>query len=181
MSYCHIFEKRKVNDALCIISLKVFKGNVLMLERLKKLFSAPKEEEPKESVGRTFNRILTSKYFGLENDDADRALALELKKKKVDQIKALGLTPKFARYLYEKELESYTNEQPIALQVSFQKERYSQKRQMLHVSEMAFIVKLENFKEFEKMFNLSIEKDFIHLAPEGSYQGEERRKTTRTL
>ncbi len=152
-----------------------------MLKIFKELFSRPKEEQQDElqQQGRTFNRILTSKYFGLEDNKADKTLIAELKEKKIQQIKELELKPKFARYIYENEVDDYTTEKPIAIQVSFQKERYSRKRQMLHVSEMSFIVKSEDFDEFEKKLDINLVNDFKHLAPENTFKGIERRKEQR--
>lgn len=151
-----------------------------MLEIFKKLFSKPQEPEPAEDKpGRTFNKILTSKYFGLEDNRADKTLIAELKEKKISQINDLQLAPKFARYLYSKDVEDYTKEEPIGVQLSFQKETHRKKRNMIHVSEMSFVVKSEDFDEFEQKLEVSLLNDFKHLAPENTFKGTERRKQTR--
>ncbi|HIP28693.1 MAG TPA: hypothetical protein EYG82_05905 [Sulfurovum sp.] len=151
-----------------------------MLEIFKKLFAKPVEVEPEEDKpGRTFNKILTGKYYGLDDNNADKTLISELKDKKIHQIQELELKPKYLRYIYDKNTEDYTVTNAISVQVSFQKERYSQKRQMIHVSEMSFIVKAEDFDEFEKKLDISLQNDFRHLEPENTFDGTERRKQNR--
>ena len=151
-----------------------------MLEIFKKLFAKPVEVEQKEDKpGRTFNKILTGKYYGLDDKNADKTLISELKAKKIDQIQELELKPKYLRYNYAKNTEEYKIENAISVQVAFQKERYSQKRQMIHVSEMSFIVKAEDFDEFEKKLDISLQNDFRHLESENTFDGKERRKEKR--
>ena len=151
-----------------------------MLEIFKKLFTkAPEPEQVEDKPGRTFNKILTSKYFGLEDNRADKTLIAELKEKKISQINDLQLVPKFARYLYTKDVEDYTKEEPIGVQLSFQKETHRKKRNMIHVSEMSFIVKSEDFDEFEQKSKVNLSNDFKHLAPENTFNGIERRNQIR--
>ena len=151
-----------------------------MLEILKKLFAKPIEEEPEEDKpGRTFNKILTGKYYGLEENGAGKIFIQELKDKKIEQIKELALKPKFIRYLYAANTQDNTIANSIAAYVFFQKERYSRKRQMIHVTEMSFIVKAEDFDEFEKKLDISLFDDFRHLPPENNFNGTERRKEKR--
>jgi len=160
--------------------VKKYLRGIIMLEIFTKLFTKPKEVVPEEEKpARTFNKILTGKYYGLDDNTADKTFIKELKDKKVHQIKELELKPKFIRYIYERGVENYTIEAAIAAQVSFQKERYSRKRQMIHVTEMSFIVKAEDFNELEKKLGLSLSNDFRHLAPENTFNGEERRKQKR--
>ncbi|MCF6244119.1 MAG: hypothetical protein L3J43_03715 [Sulfurovum sp.] len=158
-----------------------------MLDMFKNLFLKPKKvnvtedksTEPKP--GRTFNKILTGKYFGLDDKNANKKLINELKDKKIQQINELGLTPKFARYIYAKGIDDYSTETPISVHVAFQKERYSRKRQMIHISEMSFIVKANEFEEFEKKLEVNILNDFTQLAPEHTFKGTERRKEQRAV
>ncbi len=147
-----------------------------MLEFFKKIFSSKKEEraEP-EPPGRTFNRVITSKYFGCEeeNPEADTEHIAVMKQKKIDQINEFELEPKFLRYTYNKngkEIES--------AYVVFQKEVTSQRGSMVHVTELAFTVKRHNFEELEKMANISLENDFRDLT-DHQYKGQERRKERR--
>ena len=153
-----------------------------MLEIFKKLFAKPVEVEQKEDKpGRTFNKILTGKYYGLDDKNADKTLISELKAKKIDQIQELELKPKYLRYNYAKNTEEYKIENAISVKVAFQKERYSQKRQMIHVSEMSFIVKSEDFDEFEQKLGISLKNDFRHLEDENTFDGKERRKEKRIV
>jgi hypothetical protein len=163
------------------VKIYIYK-EIAMLEIFKRLFSKPQEEEVKEDEpGRTFNKILTGKYYGLGDNNADKSLILELKDKKITQIKDLELEPKFARYLYAQNTEDYNPSEAIAIQVSFQKERYSRKRQMIHVSEMSFIVKAEDFVEFEEKLDINLSSDFRLLAHENTFSGKERRKEKRVV
>jgi len=147
-----------------------------MLKFFKKIFSSKKEETVEaEPPGRTFNRIITSKYFGFKeeniNDDTEHITAM--KQSKIDQINKLELEPKFLRYIYSKdgkEIES--------AYVVFQKEVSSQRGSMIHVTELSFTVKRHNFEELEKMANISLENDFRNLT-DYQYTGEERRKERR--
>jgi hypothetical protein len=147
-----------------------------MLEFFKKIFSSKEEEnvEP-EPPGRTFNRIITSKYFGCEeeNADADAEHIAAMKQSKIDQINEFGLEPKFLRYTY-----SQNGDEIESADVVFQKEVSSQRGSMVHVTELAFTVKRHNFEELEKMANVSLENDFRNLT-DHQYRGEERRKERR--
>ncbi|KYJ86998.1 hypothetical protein [Sulfurovum riftiae] len=147
-----------------------------MLEFFKKIFS-PKEEETVESEppGRTFNRIITSKYFGCEEEnlEADAEHIAAMKQSKIDQINEFELEPKFLRYTYSKDGNDIES-----AHVVFQKEVSSQRGSMVHVTELAFTVKSHNFEELEKMANISLENDFRNLT-DHQYQGQERRKERR--
>jgi len=147
-----------------------------MLEFFKKIF-ASKEKKTVESEppGRTFNRIITSKYFGCEeeNIDADTEHITAMKQSKIDQINKFGLKPKFLRYTYSKDSKEIES-----AYVVFQKETSSQRGNMIHVTELAFTVKCHNFEELEKMANISLENDFRNLT-DYQYTGDERRKEHR--
>ena len=148
-----------------------------MLNFFKKLFSEKEVEVEPERPGRTFNRIITSRYFGCDekNSSSDAEKIAKMKQSKIDQINEFGLEPKFLRYSYSPdgtEIES--------AYVVFQKETTSQRGSMVHVTELAFTVRSHNFAEFEKMANVSLEKDFRDLT-DHKYDGKERRKETRDL
>ena len=146
-----------------------------MFSFLKKIFSKQEEAIEPEAPGRTFNRIITSKYFGTEEDNvnADAEHTAAMKQSKIDQIKTLKLKPKFLRYTYNNE----SNEIESA-HVVFQKEVSSQRGSMIHVTELAFSVNAQDFEEFERMAHLSLEKDFRNLT-NYEYTGKERRKERR--
>ena len=152
------------------IESKNRKGKRPMFNIFKKLFlkqEGTKEEPP----GRTFNQIITSQYF----DPDEAASGTEKKQGKIEQIAAYGLHPKFLRYRYgedSREIES--------AYVVFQKETTSRGGSMVHVSELAFTVKSNDFKTFETLAGVSLEKDFRDLT-HYLYTGEERRKESRNL
>ena len=148
-----------------------------MLNFLKKLFSKEEEIAEPEQPGRTFNRIITSKYFGCDNENssADAEQVAKMKQSKIDQINEFGLEPRFIRYTYSPdgtEIES--------AHIVFQKETTSQRGSMIHVTELAFTIRRDDFDEFEKMANVSFESDFRDLT-DLKYNGKERRKEKRDL
>lgn len=146
-----------------------------MLNFFKKLFSKKEETIIPEPPGRTFNRIITSKYFGCddENSNADAEQIAKMKQSKIDQITEFGLEPRFLRYTFT------TNGSEIAsVDVVFQKETTSQRGSMIHVTELAFTVRQEDINEFEKMANVNLEDDFRNLT-DHKYNGTERRKEKR--
>ena len=161
-----------------------------MIKVFKSLFGGEKEEESiPDSPGRTFNKILTGKYFGCEDLNADKNRVSEAKQKKLDQITELELVPMFIRYFYEdtvyKEIQA-TEYHPItkasSVHVVFQKEVSAQRGQMTHVSEISFIVHRSDFNEFETMSGLSLSNDFRDLTVYKNsmpFTGEERRKESR--
>jgi len=146
-----------------------------MLEFLKKIFSSEKELVEPEAPGRTFNRLISSQYFGCENEhtDAGPEHVAAMKQSKIDQINEFDLKPKFLRYTYNKERDSIEG-----AYVVFQKEVSSQRGSMIHVTELAFTVREEDFETFEKMANVSLENDFRDLT-DHQYAGKERRKSHR--
>ena len=146
-----------------------------MLNFFKNIFSKKEETPEPEVPGRTFNRIITSKYFGCdeENSTSDAEQIAKMKQSKINQINEFELEPKFLRYTYSKdggEIES--------AYVVFQKETTSQRGSMIHVTELAFTVRHHDFTEFETMAKISLEQDFRDLSNH-QYNGEERRKEKR--
>ncbi len=150
-----------------------------MFALLKKFFGGKREEKAVESPGRTFKRILTGDYFGLRNPDASVETVQQAKQEKIDKIQELGLSPKFLRYA-RKKMPGKEEERIVAAYVAFQKEEFDPKLNMVHVTEISFIVPSEEFNEFEEMAGVSLREDFRDLyEAEQTYKGEERRKKTR--
>jgi len=160
-----------------------------MIKVFKSLFGGEKEKESiPDSPGRTFNKILTGKYFGCEDLNADETRISEAKQKKIDQITELELIPMFIRYSYEdtghKEIQA-TEYHPItkasSVHVAFQKEVSAQRGQMIHVSEVSFIIHRSDFNEFEKMSGISLSDDFRDLTSykAAPFNEKERRKKKR--
>jgi len=151
-----------------------------MIKLFKKIFGRCEEKKDEsEPPGRTFKRILTGDYFGLRNQDATPKMVQEAKRKKIDQIKELGLEPKFLRYSRQKKLDSSRGD-ITAAHVVFQKEEYDEKLHMVHVTEISFLVSKDEFEEFEKMSETNLKSDFRDLyEAEKAYNGKERRKKPR--
>jgi len=152
-------------------------GDNYMIKTLKNLFKTKKEKEHVPNPpGRTFNQVLTGRYFGCEDKNADDITIAEAKKEKIEQIKKLQLLPKFVRFAYDpSDLEK---ERPVSAHVSFQKEVFAENWNMVHVTEISFTVLRDDFEEFETMAGASLKKDFKNLTST-SYHGKERRKTKR--
>ena len=129
-----------------------------------------------EKPGRTFNKILTSKYFGGDEHETDPQEIQKAKRHKIEQIEHEEMRPKFLRYSYEE--EDSTENKIDAVYIAFQKEVISQRGNMIHVTELAFTVKASDFDEFQAMAHVNFEKDFRDLTHH-CYQGEERRKKNR--
>lgn len=149
---------------------------------LKKLFGKKKEQTDVPSPpGRTFNRVLTGRYFGLEDVNADKNAIAKAKQEKIDQIKELELLPVFLRYSYEsknkKDIDNDKNH-PASVDVAFQKEIFAENWNMVHVTEISFTVLYDDFEEFEQMAGVSLSDDFRDLTST-TFNGEERRKETR--
>ncbi len=153
-----------------------------MIDILKKLFGKKKEQpEIQNPPGRTFNRVLTGRYFGLEDVNADEDAIATAKQEMIDQIKELELTPMFIRYAYDrKKNKNFDTEadQPTSAHVAFQKEVFAEKWNMVHVTEISFTVLSADFEEFEKMAGVSLHHDFRDLSST-TFNGEERRKEKR--
>ena len=163
-----------------------------MIEILKNLFGKKKEKEyVPDPPGRTFNRVLTGRYFGCEDVNTEESLVAEAKQKKIDQITELELLPMFTRYSYEdtsknkREIqagEDHADPKVSSVHVIFQKEVPAEKQNMVHITEISFIVNRSDFDEFEKMSGVSISDDFKDLTSYGNtapYNGKERRKKKR--
>jgi len=152
-----------------------------MIEMLKKLFGKKKEQtDIPTPPGRTFNRVLTGRVFGLEDVNADKEAIAKAKHEMIEQIKELELLPMFLRYSYEsknKEMDRVENH-PASVHVAFQKEVFAEKWNMVHVTEISFNVLNADFEEFEQMAGVSLSDDFRNLTST-TFNGEERRKEKR--
>lgn len=154
-----------------------------MITLIKKLFTKTKEKEyTPDPPGRTFKRMLTGRYFGCEDVTADAAKIAQAKQYKIDQIREHELIPMYVRYTYKKTQEQPPDKKIISAYVAFQKEVLAKKWNMLHVTEISFTVNHDEFKEFEQMSGVMLNKDFRDLTSNGdtpSHQGGERRKKPR--
>ncbi|UPT76632.1 hypothetical protein MN086_06130 [Sulfurovum sp. XGS-02] len=155
-----------------------------MIEMIKKLFGKKKEQpDVPNPPGRTFNRVLTGRYFGLEDENADRDAIAKAKQEKIDQIKELKLVPMFKRYTYaSKKKKDFNAEKnhPTSVHVAFQKEVFAENWNMVHVTEISFTVLYADFEEFEKMAGVSLHNDFRDLSST-TFNGKERRKEKREV
>jgi hypothetical protein len=139
---------------------------------------AHEEEKP----GRTFKRLLTGDYFGLRSPDATPEQIKQAKTDKIETIRRLSLQPVYVRYAVKKNMRTNYKPAVTAAHVVFQKEVLDEKWHMVHVTEVSFIVPVEEFEEFEAMAGVSLAKDFRDLTEyEGGshYTGKERRKIPR--
>ncbi len=156
-----------------------------MLDIFKRLVGKKKEEEYiADPPGRTFNKVVTGKYFGCEDINADENRIVQAKKKKIDQIAELELVPKFTRYSYEDIVKHHPDPEASSVHVVFQKEVSAQKGNMTHITEISFIVNRSDFDEFEKMSGLSLRDDFRDLSSNENstvYNGKDRRKKKRDI
>ena len=162
----------------CIIS----KEGSLMIEMLKNLFGKRQEEYVPDPPGRTFNRVLTGRYFGCEDKNADETTIAKAKQEKIDQIHELELLPKFVRFTYKDTKKDETQEEkhPISVHVAFQKEVFAEKWNMIHITEISFTVYHSDFDEFEKMAGVSLTEDFRNLTST-TFNGRDRRKEKRAI
>ena len=148
-----------------------------MIEIFKKLFGKKKEEEyTPDPPGRTFKRILTGRFFGCEDLHAGKHQVAKAKKDKIEQIKELELIPKFVRFFYDETSEEDSD--PISAHVTFQKEVFAEKWNMIHVTEISFTVNSTDFDEFEKMAGVSLTNDFRNLSST-TFNGKDRRTENR--
>lgn len=153
-----------------------------MIEMLKKLFGKKKEQTyVPDPPGRTFNRVLTGRYFGCADVNADEDTIAKAKQEKIDQIKELELVPMFIRYSYEsqkkKDIDTEENH-PTSAHVAFQKEVFAENWNMVHVTEISFTVLYADFEEFERMAGVSLSDDFRDLTS-NTFNGKDRRKEKR--
>lgn len=153
-----------------------------MIKTFKNLFGKKKEKEYiPNPPGRTFNRILTGRYFGCENENADEHSVEKAKQEKIGQIKELGLVPMFIKYVYndaKKRDSKAEKNDPVSAHVAFQKEVFAEKWNMVHVTEISFTIYHSDFDEFEKMSGISLDKDFRNLSSL-AFSGKDRRKEKR--
>lgn len=153
-----------------------------MIKTIKSLFAKKKAKETIPSPpGRTFNRVLTGRYFGLEDLNADESSIARAKQEKIDQINELELVPMFVRYTYEETHKDDSKEEkshPISAHVAFQKEVFAENWNMVHVTEISFTVYYADFDEFEKMSGVSLTDDFRDLSAT-TFNGRDRRKEKR--
>ena len=153
-----------------------------MIKMLKNLFGKKQETEyVPDPPGRTFKRILTGRYFGCEDINADEDSIAKAKQDKIDQIKELELVPMFLRYAYDdtkKRISQEEENHPVSVHVAFQKEVFAEKWNMVHVTEISFTVFYADFDEFEKMSGFSLADDFRDLSST-TFNGKDRRKEKR--
>ena len=149
-----------------------------MIKLFKKLLGVIEEKEyTPDPPGRTFKRVITSKYFGAEDPEATKEYVTKAKQNKIDLLIEHEVVPKFLRYTFkdkeQKEVESVF--------VVFQNEEIDEQWNMVHVKEVSFYINASDFKEFEEMAFVSMEHDFKDLTElnEENYQGPERRKEKR--
>ncbi len=153
-----------------------------MIAWLKRLFGKEEKVKEEEKPGRTFKRVLTGDYFGLQNPEASSEDVVAAKQEKIDTIRTLGLKPVFLRYTLKKQILSDGIPKITAAHVAFQSEILDEKWNMVHVTEVSFIVPKEEFEEFEQMAGVRLENDFRDLTEyDGKklYERQERRKKTR--
>ena len=163
-----------------------------MLEIFKNLFGKKKEKVyVPDPPGRTFNRVITGRYFGCEDVNAEESLVAEAKQKKIDQITELKLLPMFTRYSYKdtdknkrvtQDREDHPDIAVSSVHVVFQKEVPAEKQNMVHITEISFTVNRSDFDEFEQMSGVSLSDNFKDLSSDENsvaFNGEERRKVKR--
>jgi hypothetical protein len=127
-----------------------------------------KQYEP-DPPGRTFKRILTGKYFCGQRLQEDKHSCAKAKQNKINLINEHGLLPMAVRYTYKKESvptlfeHGYTQDDILSAYVAFQKEVLDTKWNMVHVTELSFILHREEFEEFEAMTGMSLQNDFKDL------------------
>jgi hypothetical protein len=154
-----------------------------MIAWLKRLFTDQEAEREAEKPGRTFKRLLTGDYFGLQNPEAAEEEKSAAKEEKIRKIRSLELKPVFLRYALKKTSLSDTEPRIVAAHVAFQSEVLDEKWNMVHVTEISFIVPKEEFAEFEAMAGVSLQEDFRDLTEyHGTkrYVGKERRQKPRS-
>ena len=150
-----------------------------MIEMLKNLFGGKRTEEyVPDPPGRTFNRVLTGRYFGCEDINANETDIAKAKQEKIDQINELELIPMYVRFTYDDTHDNDTDRYPVSAHVSFQKEVFAKNWNMVHITEISFTVFSSDFAEFEKMSGVSLSEDFRDLS-NTTFSGKDRRKEKR--
>jgi len=146
-----------------------------MFSWFKNIFISSPSHTKETPPGRTFKRILTNEYFGLANTVTNPKLQKEAQERKITQINEHNLLPIYVTYHYE-------HKKIIAAKVAFQKEEHAKKWNMIHITEISFLLYLEDFKDFEVMTKTNLKENFIDVTPEHiDYEGIERRKNVRDL
>ncbi len=155
----------------------------MIIEQFKKLFGKRKEQVSHDDPpGRTFKRILTGDYFGLQDPHADEAAHQAAKEEKIALIAKMDMKPKFVRYALKKKAFDEKSPHITAAHVVFQNEVFDEKWHMVHVTEISFIVPKEEFETFETMAGVRLTEDFRDLTEydgKSHYNGKERRKERR--
>lgn len=139
--------------------IKIFKG----------LFDIKRKKYVSDIPGRIFKRIDTGMYFGFKNTNIDESIVTREKQRQIDQIAKLALLPVSIKYYYKGRRGSQTEDHEVieALHayLVFQKEVFAEKWNMIHITEISFIVNHFDFNEFEKMSGFRLSKDFNTLTP----------------
>ena len=96
-----------------------------MINIVKKYFTKTPKEDSKTPPGRTFKRILTGEYFGLEKNVTDAVRQKEAQERRIEQIKEHNLKPShLIKYYHHTDIKE--------IRVAFQKEVLAEKWNMLH-------------------------------------------------
>jgi len=93
----------------------------------------------------------------------------------------------FIRYSYKNKIGKQVKDNDLPPEISsahvvFQKEVLAEKWNMIHVTEISFIVNYADFDEFEEISGVSLSNDFRDLTSEDKntpFRGKERRKEKR--
>ena len=141
-----------------------------MLALVKKLLGKrePYRYEP-DPPGRTYKKILTGQYFGGTTPHHNEQTRLASKENKIRLINEHQLLPATVRYTYKKEFDDtlykVSNDQKdiLSAYVVFQKEVFDEKWNMVHITELSFILYPHEFYEFESMANVSLKENFKDL------------------
>jgi len=147
-----------------------------MLTIFKSLFMKNKEYVP-DPPGRTFKQLLIGRYFGCEDINASKTQIAKAKQSKIDKIAELELLPMFIKYIYK----NTTTTEVSSVHVTFQKEVFSKKWNMTHVTDISFIVHSADLDEFEAMSGLKLDEDFRDLSSSDTSNVIERRKEKRAV
>jgi hypothetical protein len=150
----------------------------MLMQRITDLFYRPEPTREEEPPGRTFTRVDEGDYFGAADKYASKWKHEKARALKCARIKELGLKPAHARFIKKKRyINGTTREVTVGVIVSFRKERYNERQHMIHVSEMRFFVRAEEFEIFTQMCDVKL-SDFRDLG-EQRYEGIERRRAPR--
>jgi len=148
------------------------------------LFSNRRKKEEKrgeeEKPGRAFKRLMLGEYFGLQDKQAPKEAHQRAMQRKTNEIKRLQLKPAHLRYIRKTRIEKGEEHTYVAgAHVAFQKEEYNERWHMVHVTEVSFLVRAEEFDTFQTLCGVRFE-DFRDLT-DFEYKGKERRKKPREM